>query len=61
MQRVFSGLVRGFAMGVVVLALSAPVEALPREREISPAERIVKVVKRWMQTILGDRMSEPKP
>jgi hypothetical protein len=61
MRRVFSGLVRGFAVGFVVLALAGPVEALPRRKENSPAEQIVKVFKRWVQTILGDRMSEPKP
>lgn len=61
MRRVFSGLVRGFAIGAVVLALAAPVGAQPRDRERVPAEKIIKALKYWVQTIFGDRMSEPKP
>lgn len=61
MRRVFSGLVRGFAVGAVVLALAAPMEAQPRQGERSPAQRIIKAIKHWFTTVLEDRMSEPKP
>jgi hypothetical protein len=61
MRRVFSGLVRGFAVGAVVLALGAPVGAQPRFGERSPGQRIIKAIKFWITTILEDRMSEPKP
>ena len=61
MRRVFSGLVRGFAMGAVVLALAAPMEAQPRSGGSFDGKRIIAAIKRWLPTILGDRMSEPKP
>ena len=61
MRRVFNGLVRGFAVGAVVVALAAPAAAQPRQDGPWSGQRIIKALKRWFTTVLEDRMSEPKP
>jgi hypothetical protein len=62
MRRVFSGLARGVFVSAVVLALAVPAVAQPRNPDRGgQAQKIIKAVKQWFQTVFEDRMSEPKP
>lgn len=61
MRGVSNVLARSLAVTFLVVALSAPaVEARPRDGVGNTKNRIVKIIKKWIVTVL-DELSEPKP
>lgn len=61
-MRGVSRIARGVVVVSVVMSLAAPVQARPDREDAGRGKRdIVKIVQKWMASIFGDGLVDPKP